>query len=102
MFSSLKVIKTERRTSLKNQTLNDLLEIKVEGPPLCQFSADQAIDLWFSDGGIERRWKKRTSSHKKRAQPQEGCSSAIPVESESEDETMWDKWFDQSEDDDQM
>ena len=65
--------------------MNDLLEIKVEGPQLCQFSADQAIDLWFSDGGIERC----TSSQKKRAQPQEGCSSAILVESESDNETMW-------------
>ena len=69
--------------------MNDLLEIKVEGPPLCQFSTDQAIDLWFGDGGIERRWKKCTSSRKKRAQPQEGCSSAILVESESDNETMW-------------
>ena len=47
------------------------------------------MDLWFSDGGTERRWKKHTSSRKKRAQPQEGCSSSILVETESDDETMY-------------
>ena len=47
------------------------------------------MDLWFSDGGTKRRWKKHTSNRKKRAQPQEDCSSSILVESESDDETMY-------------
>ena len=34
LFSKLKVIKTKRRSSLSNSTLDDLLEINVEGPPL--------------------------------------------------------------------
>lgn len=44
IFSSLKVVKTNRRTRLAPETLNDLLEIFVEGPPLQAFSPDLAIE----------------------------------------------------------
>lgn len=49
MFSSLKVIKTDRRSSLQITTLDDLMEINVEGPSLASFSADKAVELWWSD-----------------------------------------------------
>ena len=43
IFSSLKLVKTERRTRL-HHTLSDLLEIHVEGPPLSDFSPKQAVE----------------------------------------------------------
>jgi len=46
MFSFLKEIKTDRCTSLQITTLDDLMEINVEGPPLPSFSAENAVDLW--------------------------------------------------------
>ena len=49
MFSTLKIIKTERRTNLKSSTLLDLLEIKAEGPPFASFSAGKAVSLWWDD-----------------------------------------------------
>ena len=49
MFSSLKVIKTDRRTSLHITTLDDLMEINVEGPSPVNFSAEHAVNLWWSD-----------------------------------------------------
>ena len=42
MFSSLKVIKTDRRTSLHITTLDDLMEINVEGPSPVNFSAERS------------------------------------------------------------
>ena len=45
MFSTMKVIKTEHRTSLNTSTLNDLMEINIEGPSFENVSADQAADL---------------------------------------------------------
>ena len=54
-FSSLKVIKTMNRTSLSVNTLDDLLEIFVEGPPLDCFSANSAVDLWWSSCCTTRR-----------------------------------------------
>lgn len=49
IFSSLKALKTTTRTSLNTSTLDDLLEIYVEGPLLADFSADQAIEMWWND-----------------------------------------------------
>lgn len=49
MFSSLKALKTDRRTALSNDTLNDLLEVYIEGPPLSSFNSDAAIKLWWQD-----------------------------------------------------
>ena len=54
-FSTLKIIKTERRANLSNSTLNDLLEVNTEGPTLCDFSADSAVDLWWNDSSSGRR-----------------------------------------------
>ena len=55
LFSTLKMIKTERRTRLQTETLSDLLEITVEGPPLENFSPDEAIKLWWDDCKTTRR-----------------------------------------------
>ena len=46
MFSMMKIIKTDRKTSIHTSTLSDLLEIQVEGPPLATFSPDRAVKLW--------------------------------------------------------
>lgn len=55
MFSCLKLIKTNNRTSLATSTVDDLLEILVEGPPFKDFSADSAVELWWKDSCATRR-----------------------------------------------
>ena len=55
IFSALKILKPARRTNLHTDTLNDLLEIYVEGVPLSSFSADRAVELWWSDCNTSRR-----------------------------------------------
>ena len=47
VFSQLNVIKTNKRTSLTNEALNDLLLIATESIPLSEFCPDPAIDLWW-------------------------------------------------------
>ena len=41
-FSAMKIVKTNRRTSLLSSTLDDLMEINIEGPELENFSRDHA------------------------------------------------------------
>ena len=55
IFSMMKIIKTDRRTSLHTSTLSDLLEIQVEGPPLAACSPDRAVKLWWDDCKTTRR-----------------------------------------------
>ena len=45
MFSSLKLIKTDRRTNMSNTTLSDLMEVYHEGPSLQYFHAEATIQL---------------------------------------------------------
>ena len=52
----MKVIKTDHRTNLQVDTLNDLMEICVEGPPFTSLSADQAVELWWSECNATRRF----------------------------------------------
>ena len=54
IFSSMKILKTDRRTNMQSDTLNDLMEIYVEGPPLSSFSPDSAIQLWWNDCATSR------------------------------------------------
>ena len=49
VFSQLKLIKTNRRTCLAEDTLDQLMRINAEGPPLASWNPDRAIGLWWAD-----------------------------------------------------
>lgn len=49
VFSQLKLIKSSTRTCLKEDTLDQLVRITVEGPPLSQWDASGSIRKWFTD-----------------------------------------------------
>jgi len=96
IFSNVKIIKSEKRTSLSVETLRDLLEIKVEGPPFDEFVARPAVELWWRDCRTTRRVNQQLP--RKEYQPREGHSSTAPEpETDSEDATFslneWDIWF---------
>ena len=46
LFSHLKVIKSNRRSTLSEDRLDHLLRIKVDAPPLAQWDPSAAVDLW--------------------------------------------------------
>ena len=81
-------------------TLDDLIEIFVEGPSLANFSADHAIDLWLHDCSTTRRPHQTTRRpYKPREKKVEGdCESLEVDEAELSDENeltldKWDQWF---------
>ena len=45
VFSQLKLIKTNRHTSIKEDTLDQLVRISVEGPPLSDWDPGCALQL---------------------------------------------------------
>lgn len=63
-FSQLKLIKTIKRTSLGEDRLDELLRIKLEGPPLAQWDPTNAVGLWWRDK--TRRTETSTSGPRKR------------------------------------
>ena len=96
-FSFLKIIKTTSRTSLSVNTLDDLLEIFVEGPPLDCFSADPAVDLWWSSCCTTRRVNQGPRKPYKPRSDKSSSSTASQSDSESEEVRLaldnWDNWF---------
>ena len=95
IFSSLKIIKTMNRTSLSVNTLDDLLEIFVEGPPLDCFSADPAVDLWWSSCCTTRRVNQGPRKPYRPRSDKSGPSTAPQSNSEEEHLALddWDNWF---------
>ena len=79
-FSVLKAIKTERRSSLNFSTLEDLLAVKLEDPPLSEFSADVAVELWWKDSS-RRVHQKSQKKYKKRKPKQTSSTRAVTASS---------------------
>ena len=94
IFSSMKVVKTSRRTNLQGDTLNDLLEIYVEGPPLSSFCPDLAIELWWSDCSTSRRVHQQP---RKEYRPRSHSEASDPEPTQEEEQRLtlelWDEWF---------
>ena len=96
IFSSLKLIKTDRRTRLHHDTLSDLLEIHVEGPALHDFTPKPAVEAWWSSCKTSRR--PNQSSRKQYSPRSTGASTSTGVDEETEDRMSsdlieWDSWL---------
>ena len=50
-FSHMNIIKRSDRTKLRNDSLNNCMEIKINGPELDDFIADAAINHWLTANG---------------------------------------------------
>uniref|UniRef100_A0A1X7V1N3 HAT C-terminal dimerisation domain-containing protein n=1 Tax=Amphimedon queenslandica TaxID=400682 RepID=A0A1X7V1N3_AMPQE len=64
VFSQVNLIKSEKRTLLSNETLNDLLVLTSDQTPLNEYSPDNAIDLWWSDKSRRPNQRKRKAYKK--------------------------------------
>ena len=45
-FSVMKAIKTDHRNCFGEDHFDDLMHITIDGPPLSQWNASQAVPLW--------------------------------------------------------
>ena len=66
-FSALKRVVTDWRTSLATNTIDDLLLIQQEGPPVADFNAERAVKRWLASSNSTRRLCQRK---RKLRQPQ--------------------------------
>ena len=47
-FTQMKLVKSDRRTLMKEDVLSNCLKIKPEGPSIQEFDPAPAINLWFN------------------------------------------------------
>ena len=107
-FSEVNVIKTSKRNLLTNESLDDLLLLSIEGPPLQDFSPDPAIDLWWKEKTTCRRPHQNPRKQYKKRQLQQSQSSSTSTadgsQSSSDDSDTdllaeWDDWIEEEEED---
>ena len=54
-FSSVNIIKTTARTSMKQEALSSLVRIKVGGPDLMEYNPTESIINWLNSGNLGTR-----------------------------------------------
>lgn len=104
MFSCLKLIKTDHRTRLNCDTLNNLMETRFEGPSLARFSAEQAVELWWEDCKSARRPNqsaRKPYTARKSARKTEEDTSESSASEPSFSLSEWDTWFSDTNDSDE-
>eukprot|EP00731_Ephydatia_muelleri_P021914 Em0014g505a len=81
MFSTLKWIKTDRRSCLGEDTLDDLMRISLDGPPFANWNAKHAVELWW-------KGKAHRSVQDERAPPKPSSSAASTTTTQVEAYTL--------------
>ena len=89
VFSTLGTIKVDKRSRLKNQSLDDLLLLKSDKIQLADFLPDPSIDLWWS---AKARRPSRKERKEYRPRSSDRLSTSYVQDSESEPEDMLERW----------
>ena len=90
VFSQVNIIKSNRRTSLTNETLDDLVMISTMDTPLAEFNPDKAIDLW---------WREKTRRPNQTTRKQYKKNHLTDISDSDSDLEMpqllddWDRWI---------
>ncbi len=92
-FSHLKTLKTDRRASLKEDHLDDLLRIKLEGPPLQQWDSRNAIELWWNDKTCRINVKDFRASRTTTTQEPKENWPCVQLDNFSWELSDWDSWM---------
>ena len=92
MFSVLKNIKTEKRTRLSEDNLDDLMRISVDAPEMSAWDASGAVKLWWS--AKTRRTVKDT-----RKTPESAAAEVEIIDDNEEEDALvldgWEDWIEQ-------
>ena len=109
VFSTLKNIKVDKRSSLGNETLDDLLTINTDKVNVNDFDPDHSIELWWKAKTRRLNQNPRKQYQKKNSASTSGASASVEDETDSDIESTqssadcsedfcalddWDKWFD--------
>ena len=62
----MNIVKSSTRTLLGNDTLNNLLEIKLNGESIKEFNPDEAIVHWLNTGSKMRHINGQKSKNKEK------------------------------------
>jgi len=89
-FSQMKMLKTDKRSSLNEQSLDNLLHIRLEGPSPNQWDVKGAVQLWWND--------KTRQTNRSSRRPSSLAVISLDSDSDNEDEPQsdlndWEQWL---------
>ena len=95
-FSQLKITKTNRRVGLGEDRLDQILRIRIEGPPLEEWDATKAVGLWWTD-------KTRRVDASGHSAPRKKKDKSTSLSDEDQEEfawsfSDWDNWLESDSD----
>lgn len=99
IFSTLKVIKVDKRASLSNSTLNDLLVLNADKIPLQDFNPDPCIELWWKEKTRRPNQKPRKEYKKRSGHESTEKADTEDADTEETDNVLlndWDEWVNES------
>ena len=91
IFSVLKIIKVDRRSSLGNNSLRDMLTVIADGVSMKDFDPDPCIELWWKAKSRKLDQKKRKEYRKRTAQDNDSENSSDESKAFILDD--WDNWL---------
>jgi hypothetical protein len=91
VFSELKAMNMERRASLSNETLNNLLVINIDPVPFEEYNPDPAIQMWWDDKVRRTNQKTRSGSIGGESSKNQSESGESIIEGITLDD--WDEWI---------
>lgn len=98
IFSTMKKIKVDKRSSMSNELLDDLLVINVDKVNIEKFKADHSIDLWWRS---KMRRPNQTARKVYEKRKEVKGTSSTSIDSDSSDSLTdgdilgeWDHWMD--------
>ena len=96
VFSTMKNIKQEKRSSMSNELLDDLLVINVKKVNVEDYKADDSIELWWKAKTRRLNQQQRKEYRKKQGGIQDTQSSSDTNSDSSDTDILqdWDSWMD--------
>ena len=96
VFSTMKNIKQEKRSSMSNELLDDLLVINVKKVNVEDYKADDSIELWWKAKTRRLNQQQRKEYRKKQGEIQDTQSSSDTNSDSSDTDILqdWDSWMD--------
>ena len=94
MFSVLKNIKTEKRTRLSADNLDDLMGISVDAPEMSAWDASGAVKLWWS-----AKTRRTVKDSRKTPESTHAAAEEESIDDNEEDDALvldgWEDWIEQ-------
>jgi hypothetical protein len=89
-------VKNSQRTCLKNDVLNDLIQLSADGCEVDEYSPEKALEYWYFSAKGTRHLDHKTPKRKQKEESQEGVHMVDSSSEEEDTSQEEDDFFDEN------